>query len=65
METEKVVAVVCVPLTSPNVPTVASKGVIANAVNVSCGCSSTNQANLNIGFTLETTAATESDDNNG
>ena len=59
LQTEKVVAVVCVPLTSPEVPTVASKGVLATAANVNCGCSSTNQASIDIAFTLETAAANE------
>lgn len=65
LQTEKVVAVVCVPVTSDAIPTVASKGVSASAANVNCGCSSTNQASLNVAFTLETTTTAENDDNNG
>lgn len=57
LQTEKVVATVCVPVTSADVPTVSAKGVLTSAANVACGCNSTNEASLNIAFTLETTAA--------
>jgi len=66
LQTEKVVAVVCVPVTSDTVPTVSASGVTASPANVNCGCSSTNEASLNISFTLETTAgANETPNQNG
>ena len=64
LQTEKVVATVCFPVTSADVPIVAAKGVLAAAANVACGCSTTNEASLNIAFTLDTAAA-ESNANNG
>ena len=60
LQTEKVVAVVCVPVTSADIPTVSESGVIASPANVNCGCSSTNEASLNISFTLETADAQNS-----
>lgn len=57
--TEKVVATVCVPC-GETLPTVADAGVTANAANVQCGCSTTNEMALNVAFTLETaTSASE------
>lgn len=64
LQTEKVVAVICVPVTSPDMPTVTASGVLADAANVSCGCSSTNECSLNVSFTLETEAP-EVSQNNG
>ena len=60
LQTEKVAAVVCVPVTSSDVPTVSEKGVIASPANVNCGCSFTNEASLSIAFTLETAVTAES-----
>lgn len=54
LQTEKVVAVVCVPVTADTIPTVSDSGVLVDAVNVKCGCSTTNECSLNISFTLET-----------
>ena len=57
LQTEKVVAIVPVPLTSADViPTISDSAVSAEAVNTSCGCSSTNEVSLRVSFTLETTA---------
>ena len=64
LQTEKVVAVVCVPVTSPDMPTITASGVVADAVKTSCGCSETNECSLNVYFTLETETA-EVNQNNG
>lgn len=54
-ETEKVVASVCVPLTSADVPTISEMGVLANPVSVGCGCYYTNEVVLDIAFAFDTT----------
>ena len=61
LQTEKVVATVCVPC-SDVTPEATANGVTADAVNVQCGCSTTNQCDLYVSFTLETTAAAETDE---
>ena len=58
LQTEKVVATVCVPC-GESLPTVGDSGVTANAANVQCGCSTTNQIDLTVAFTLETAEAEE------
>jgi hypothetical protein len=58
LQTEKVVATVCVPC-GETLPTVGDSGVTANAANVQCGCSTTNQIDLTVAFALETTTEAE------
>ena len=64
LQTEKVVATVCVPC-GDTLPAVGDTGVVATAVNVQCGCSTTNEMSLNVAFTLETATATEETDEEG
>lgn len=63
LQTETVVATVCVPVTSADIPIVSQSGVTAVPANVNCGCSTTNEASLSVAFTLETT--TEASEGNG
>lgn len=55
LQTEKVVATVCVPC-GETTPTATPNGVVANPINVNCGCSSTNEMDVTVSFTLETVA---------
>ena len=57
LQDEKVAAIVCVPVTSAEIPNVTEMGVIASPANVNCGCHSTNECSLSISFTLETAEA--------
>lgn len=52
LQTEKVVATLCVPC-GATVTGVQANGVMANAANVRCGCSVTNQVDLTVSFTIE------------
>lgn len=65
LQTEKIVAVVCVPVTSADIPTVSASGALADPANVACGCSTTNECTLNVSFTLETAPAANQSENNG
>lgn len=53
LQTEKVVASVCVPC-GETAPTVVANGVVADAVNINCNGSSTNEVALTLSFTLNT-----------
>jgi len=53
LQSEKVVATVCVPC-GATTPTIVANGVVADAVNVNCGCNSTNEVALTLSFTLNT-----------
>ena len=58
LQTEKVVATVCVPC-GETAPTAVANGVDVSPVNVNCGCSSTNEMDVTVSFTLNTAAAAE------
>lgn len=56
LQTEKVIVTKCVPCPSADVPTVTALGVSASPVGASCGCPSTNVANVEFAFTVATGA---------
>ena len=65
LQTEKVVATKCVPVANDNPVTVTPNGVLCDPVNVQCGCSTTNQCSLAVGFTLEQAATAATTDEEG
>ena len=56
LQTEKVIVTKCIPCPSADVPTVTALGVSASPVGVSCGCPSTNVAEVEFAFTVGTGA---------
>ena len=56
LQTEKVIVTKCIPCPSADVPTVTALGVSASPVGASCGCPSTNVANVEFAFTVATGA---------
>ena len=56
LQTEKVIVTKCIPCPSADVPTVTALGVSASPVGVSCGCPSTNVAEVEFAFTVATGA---------
>ena len=56
LQTEKVIVTKCIPCPSADVPTVTALGVSASPVGVSCGCPSTNVAEVEFVFTVATGA---------
>ena len=59
------VATKCVPVANDNPVTVTANGVLCDPVNVQCGCSTTNQCSLTVGFTLEQAAAATTNEGEG
>jgi hypothetical protein len=57
LETEKVIVTKCIPCPSADVPTVTAVGVSASPVGSACGCPSTNMADVEFAFTVESGAA--------
>ena len=53
LETEKVIVTRCIPCPSADVPVVTPVGVSASPVGATCGCPSTNLANVEFAFTVE------------
>lgn len=58
LQTEKVIVTKCIPCSSADVPTVTAVGVSASPVGATCGCTSTNVADVEFAFTVETPAGT-------
>ena len=56
LQTEKVIVTKCIPCPSADVPTVTAIGVNASPVGASCGCPSTNVAEVEFAFTVATGA---------
>lgn len=56
LQTEKVIVTKCIPCPSADVPTVTAVGVSASPVGASCGCPSTNMAEVEFAFTVATGA---------
>ena len=56
LQTEKVIVTKCIPCSSADVPTVTALGVNASPVGASCGCPSTNVAEVEFAFTVATGA---------
>lgn len=56
LQTEKVIVTKCIPCPSADVPTVTALGVSASPVGASCGCPSTNVAEVEFVFTVATGA---------
>ena len=56
LQTEKVTVTKCIPCPSADVPTVTALGVSASPVGASCGCPSTNVAEVEFVFTVATGA---------
>lgn len=52
LQTEKVIVTKCIPCPSADVPTVTALGVSASPVGASCGCPSTNVAEVEFAFTV-------------
>ena len=65
IQDEKIVATKCVPVANDNPVTVTANGVLCDAVNVQCGCSTTNECSLTVGFTLEQATTAEAADEEG
>lgn len=57
-QTEKVIAVVCVPLASSEVPTITANGVLADPVGQYPCSNITNEVSLTVSFTVAASAAT-------
>lgn len=56
LQTEKVIVTKCIPCPSADVPTVTPVGVSASPVGATCGCPSTNMADVEFAFTVATGA---------
>lgn len=56
LQTEKVIVTKCIPCPSADVPTVTALGVSASPVGASCGCPSTNVAEVEFVFSVATGA---------
>ena len=56
LQTEKVIITKCIPCPSADVPTVTALGVSASPVGASCGCPSTNTADVEFVFSVATGA---------
>ena len=54
LETEKIIATVCVPVSSDTVPTVTANGALVDPVGFSCPSQSTNEVSITVSFTLAT-----------
>ena len=54
LQTEKVIVTKCIPCPSADVPVVTALGVSASPVGASCGCPSTNVAEVEFAFTVAT-----------
>ena len=56
LQTEKVIVTKCIPCPSADVPTVTALGVSASPVGATCGCPSTNVAEVEFVFSVATGA---------
>ena len=57
LQSEDVVVTRCIPCPSADVPVVKAVGVSASPVGVTCGCPSTNVADVEFAFTVESSAS--------
>lgn len=57
LQTEKIIVTHCIPCPSAEIPTVTAVGVNASPVGATCGCPSTNVADIEFAFTVAEAAA--------